>query len=101
MGFQQFGKGPAEFKPHALNILEVSYLGHFLVPPESIPPIVKKIHNYFNQAIVAEAQPRQQSPAEIAGLVAIFLKGRTGRPWAKPRVGSAERSATHATREIA
>ncbi|MDR1626137.1 MAG: hypothetical protein LBT33_06310, partial [Spirochaetia bacterium] len=26
----------------------------------------------------------------------IFLKGRTSRPWAKPRVGGAKRSAAHA-----
>jgi hypothetical protein len=35
-------------------------------------------------------------PPMRQGLVAIFLKGRTSRPWAKPRVGKAKRSAAHA-----
>jgi hypothetical protein len=48
-------------------------------------------------------QPQGEAPQNhaisviaVPGLVAIFLKGRTNRPWAKPRVGSAKRSAAHA-----
>jgi hypothetical protein len=33
-------------------------------------------------------------PCNLAGR--DFLKGRTSRPWAKPRVGKAKRSAAHA-----
>jgi hypothetical protein len=39
---------------------------------------------------------KRKKPVGHKGLVAIFLKGRTSRSWAKPRVVNAERSAISA-----
>jgi hypothetical protein len=81
MGFQQFGKSPAEFKPHALNIFLVPYLRHFVVPPAKRTLIIKKIHDYCN----ASHKKRVKCYKEDFGRIFFASQKKPGFPGVPPR----------------
>jgi hypothetical protein len=54
------------------------------------------VKGHFCRVFLPGLRPGKKCRRKLRGLAAIFLKGRTSRPWAKPRVGEAERSAAHA-----
>jgi hypothetical protein len=76
-----FGRAPMRLSPPCFDC------GAMRLPGQQHVPLLYGI-------VVREAQGE---PVGRQGLVAMLLKGRKSRPWAKPRVGKTKRPDAHAS----